>query len=191
MSATPLLSARGVHKSFGARRVLRGADLEVAAGERVVILGENGSGKSTLLQILAGVIAPDDGKVEVNGEIGFAPEAPDLPDHLLVSEWIDVVASLKRLRRRESVRFGVDRMSRMKLGALSLGMRQRVSLAAAWLGDPAILLLDEPTNAIDVETRAVLLQELAGRTAVIATHDRDFAREAATRVATVEVEGAK
>lgn len=180
-----ILEAEGLEKSFGASRVLRGVRLEVATGERVVVLGGNGSGKSTLLQVLAGVLTADRGKVAIHGTVGLAPERPDLPDHLLAAEWLDVVASLKGLRRRENLLFGVDAIASIKLGALSLGQRQRVSLAAAWLGEPSILLLDEPTNAIDDETREALAASLLSRTALIATHDHELAARVGTRVLTM------
>jgi ATPase subunit of ABC transporter with duplicated ATPase domains len=82
------------------------------------------------------------------------------------------IASLKGMRGRAAPGFDVEGLAGIKLGALSLGQRQRVSLAAAWLGEPDLLLLDEPTNAFDADTREALASALVGRTAVIATHDR-------------------
>jgi ABC-type multidrug transport system ATPase subunit len=160
--------------------------LNVSAGERVVVFGDNGSGKSTLLLVLAGVLVPDGGTLHVRGTVGLAPEKPDLPEHLVVAEWIDVLASLKGLRGRQPLRFGVDSLLGVKLGALSLGQRQRVSLAAAWLGSPSILLLDEPTNAIDAKTHEELVTTLSGETALVATHDAAFAERVATRRLTME-----
>jgi ABC-type multidrug transport system ATPase subunit len=181
-----ILDARDVRKSFGWRAVLRGASLTVREGETVAVVGDNGSGKSTLLQVLSGVLAVDRGAVTVAGTIGFSPERPDLPDHLVVAEWLDVVASLKGLRGRPEPLFGVDALAGVKVGALSLGQRQRVSLAAAFLGAPSLLLLDEPTNAIDADTREALAARLGNRTAVIATHDRAFAERVATRSVVME-----
>jgi ABC-type multidrug transport system ATPase subunit len=177
-----IIEARALGKSFGLRTVFRNVNLRVTAGERVAILGANGCGKSTLLLVLAGVLSADHGTVETHGTIGFAPENPDLPDHLVVAEWLDVVASLKGLRARQPLPFGLDALAGIKLAALSLGQRQRVSLAAAWMGVPSLLLLDEPTNAIDAETREDVLVQLAQRTAVIATHDLPFAQRVATRL---------
>jgi ABC-type multidrug transport system ATPase subunit len=180
-----LIEARGVTKAFSSRRVLRGVDLGVRSGERVVLLGENGSGKSTLLQVLASVLPADEGSVEVRGSVGFGPERPDLPDHLVVAEWLALIASLKGVSGRAAPRFDVAGLGGIKLGALSLGQRQRVSLATAWLGDPDLLLLDEPTNALDLDAREALGSALVGRTAVIATHDRAFAESVATRLLTL------
>lgn len=173
-----------VFKSLGHRPVLRGASLEVTAGERVVLLGANGSGKSTLLSLIAGVLAPDHGKVTTTASVGFAPEKPDLPEHLRVGEWLDVVASLKG-DATEGADFGLAPLLGKKTNALSLGQRQRVSLATAWLGRPEVLLLDEPTNGLDAATRDLVLDLLGTGTAIVATHDRELAERVATRVLVV------
>jgi ABC-type multidrug transport system ATPase subunit len=185
-----LVELRGISKSFGRRRVLERIDLTVGEGARVAVIGGNGSGKSTLLSIVANVIEADEGQIRRPERIGFAPEKPDLPDHLSVAEWIHLVASLKRAP--SEYLFGVDAFRHTRIGALSLGQRQRVSLAAAWLGDPRLLVLDEPTNGLDAESREQVLEQLNGRTALIATHDRPLANRSATEVVelrTAEVQG--
>jgi len=160
--------------------VLDDVSLEVRAGERVVVLGENGCGKSTLLQLVAGVLEAYEGSIVVPDAIGYAPEKPDLPDHLLAREWLDVVASLKRAGWRDELDVGP--LLGRKIGALSLGQRQRVSLVAAFTGDPPLLVLDEPTNALDAATREAVIARLERSTALVATHDREFADRVATRV---------
>jgi ABC-2 type transport system ATP-binding protein len=77
---------------------------------------------------------------------------------------------------------GVLELLGRKVGALSLGQRQRVSLVAAFTGEPPLLVLDEPTNALDAAAREAVIARLEGATALIATHDRDFADRVATRV---------
>lgn len=177
-----IVEARGIHKSLGRRAVLRGFDLCLERGERVVILGENGCGKSTLLYIVAAVLEPDAGSVIAPQSLGFAPEKPDIPEHLRVGEWLDIVASLKGLLSVGTLPFGVDTLTEQRVSALSLGQRQRVSLASAWLGDPELLVLDEPTNGLDAATQAEVTCRLAATSALIATHDRHFAAAIATRV---------
>ena len=179
-----MIQVERVFKSLGHRPVLRGASLRIVEGERVVLLGANGSGKSTLLSLIAGVLAPDHGKVTTTAKVGFAPEKPDLPEHLRVGEWLDVVASLKG-DATEGADFGLAPLLGKKTTALSLGQRQRVSLAAAWLGRPDVLLLDEPTNGLDAATRDLVLDLLGTGTAVVATHDRDLAERIATRMLVV------
>jgi ABC-type multidrug transport system ATPase subunit len=175
-----MLSIRNVTKWFGSRRVLDAFSLDVSPGERVVLLGENGCGKSTLIQIVCGVLDAFQGSITLPSAIGYAPEKPDIPDHLLAREWLDLVASLKRSHWKEDL--GVGALLGKKIGALSLGQRQRVSLVAAFTGDPALLVLDEPTNALDRDSRNHLIGRISESTALIATHDRDFADRVATRV---------
>lgn len=177
-----IVEAAGICKSLGQRAVLRDFDLYLERGERVVILGQNGSGKSTLLHIIAAVLEPDAGTLRAPHSLGFAPEKPDIPDHLLVAEWLDVVASLKGGRWIDPLPFGVEELMDKRVGALSLGQRQRVSLASAWLGEPELLVLDEPTNGLDTATQAEVMHLLSDKSALIATHDRHFAAAVATRV---------
>jgi len=181
-----MLEARALCKSLGQRPVLRGVSLTVRRGERLVVLGANGSGKSTLLSVIGGVLDADRGQLEVCKTLGFAPEKPDLPDHLLVGEWLDLVASLKGLRSAGELPFGVRELLGARTSALSLGQRQRVSLASAWLGNPELLVLDEPTNGLDAATQAEVTERLATTSALIATHDRALADAVATRVATMQ-----
>jgi ABC-2 type transport system ATP-binding protein len=179
-----MLSVRGLTKWFGSRRVLNDVSLDVGGGERVVLLGENGCGKSTFLQIVCGVIEGYEGVLRRPDSVGYAPEKPDLPEHLLVHEWLDVVASLKRARWKEEL--GVGDLLGRRIAALSLGQRQRVSLVAAFTGEPPLLVLDEPTNALDVVSREAVIARVRESTALVATHDRDFADRIATRVVTFD-----
>jgi ATPase subunit of ABC transporter with duplicated ATPase domains len=180
-----MLSIRNVTKWFGSRRVLDAFSLNVALGERVVLLGENGCGKSTLIQLVCGVLDAFQGSITLPNTIGYAPEKPDIPDHLLAIEWLDLVASLKRSQWKDDL--GVGALLGKKISALSLGQRQRVSLVAAFTGNPDLLVLDEPTNALDRDSRDHLIERVRGRTALIATHDRDFADRVATRVVDMSV----
>ena len=180
-----LVDARNIDKTLGGKRVLRDANLTIAEGERVVLVGPNGCGKSTLLHVVAGVLDPDRGTVEHAPEldIGFAPEKPDLPEHLVVVEWMDTLAALKQLGARpDDYPFGISEFQRKKTTALSLGQRQRVSLAAAWLGAPRLLVLDEPTNALDHATRDDVIARIRQSSALIATHDRELAAAVGTRI---------
>lgn len=181
-----MLELLAIRKSFSGLAILRGASLSVRSGERLVCFGENGSGKSTLLQVAAGVIDAESGTRRLSVPFGFAAEKPDLPEHLAVGEWLSLIASLKGLRELGPLPFGVAAFTRQRSSSLSLGERQRVSLASAWLGDPALLILDEPTNGLDSDSQAELSQRLRSATALIATHDRPFAAAIATRTLTLE-----
>jgi ABC-2 type transport system ATP-binding protein len=182
----PVLSLQGVTKYFGTRRAVHDVSLDVTAGERVALLGDNGSGKSTLLAMASGVLDPDHGRIDRPATVGYAPEKPDIPDHLLVSEWLDVVASLKGTRAHGVDGLGVDALLGRRVAALSTGQRQRVSLCAALLGGPALLVLDEPTNGLDDETRSVVIERLRGATVLLATHDVELVDRLQARVIRLE-----
>lgn len=178
-----MLRARKITKWFGTKRVLHDVSFDIDRGERIVLLGENGSGKSTLLQIVSGVIDSDRGDLSLPQTTGYAAEKPDIPDHLLSREWLDLIGSLKRADWHEEL--GIRSLLGKKVAALSLGQRQRISLVASWIGDPDLLVLDEPTNALDRDAREEIIARVCASTALVATHDRDFAERVGTRTLTL------
>ncbi len=161
-----LLRATGLQRSAGPRCAVRDVSLELRRGEVVGLLGPNGAGKSTTLRMLAGVLLPDAGRIEVLGRaldrngrrhVGYLPEEPPLYPELTVDEQLRLAARLTGLPRRACAHHiqrakqrcdlvGVDRRL---VGRLSKGFRQRLGLAQALLADPAVLLLDEPTDGLD------------------------------------------
>lgn len=185
--ASMALVVAGVKKRFGGREVLRGASLELARGSVGWLRGENGSGKSTLLKVVAGVLGPDDGEVRVGGDIGYAPDAGELPDHLSVAELLSLVAALKDAAREDaspaanaSGVLGVRALLGERLSTLSLGQRRRVAIASALVGDPLVLLLDEPTNGLDAEgltelERLLDARRSVGKSVLFASHEGDVA----------------
>ncbi len=179
---TPMLRARGLSKSFGARRVLDGVDLEVAPGEMVALVGENGAGKSTLIKCIAGVLEPDAGEVVIGSSRLPARPAVVWQD-LALCDNLDVVANVflgvevnpKRLDEA-AMRRGTEQLLRrmdvdlpdlgVPVAQLSGGQRQMVAIARALLGESEVLILDEPAAALGVtETRSLerLLARLKAR----------------------------
>jgi ABC-type multidrug transport system ATPase subunit len=155
-----VISAEDVHKSYGRKRVLRGASFEARSGQLVAILGENGSGKSTLLRILAGMGDADRGVVRHEGRIGYCPQDHVLYPYLTIDEHIELFAcaygittSVARARGDALARkLGFAGHRRELVENLSGGTRQKLNLALALLHDPAIVLLDEPYAGLDVES---------------------------------------
>jgi len=169
--------------------------LNVADGEIVALLGPNGAGKTTTLRMLAGLIAPTSGSVEMDGvpltratsgrlrrRIGFLTETPGLWDRLTVEENLAVYAGIYGLadagRAVAHVMdlFELTERASTRTAELSKGMRQKVALARALLHDPAVLLLDEPTSGLDPARGAELMRTLRqlaseGTTVVLTTHN--------------------
>jgi heme exporter protein A len=181
-----VVRARDLEKRFGRRRVLTGVSLDVDAGETLVVTGPNGAGKTTLLRLVAGLLAPSRGAVELavgRARLGFLSHEPLVYRELTALENLDLYGRLYRVpERRERSgmlleRFGLWEARGERVAAYSRGMTQRLALCRALLHEPDLLVLDEPFSALDEEGVTLLereLGELAGRkTLVVATHDPD------------------
>jgi ABC-2 type transport system ATP-binding protein len=153
---TALLAARGVSRRFGGREVLAPCDLELHGGEVVALVGPNGSGKSTLLSVLAGALDPSAGRVERNAAVGWAPQRPALYGRLTPRENLELFARLEGHPPDAELD-----LPETPTATHSVGMRQRLNLALAFLGEPGVLLLDEPTASLDPEQRGLLWERLA------------------------------
>ena len=177
-----MIHARGLGRRFGDKRVLTDVDVDVGAGELLLVTGPNGSGKTTLLRLLAGLIVPTAGELEVavdRARIGFLGHEPLLYRELTPLENLDLYGRLYRIpERRERIgmlleRFGLWEARREQTGAFSRGMLQRLALCRALLHEPNLLLLDEPFSALDPGGTELLLDELgraSSRTVVVASH---------------------
>ena len=151
-----LLAARGVSRSFGGRRVLEPCDVELHRGELVALVGPNGAGKSTLLSILAGALDPSNGSVDRHARVGWAPQRPALYGRLTPHENLALFARLDGRPAPPD-----PGLPDTPAATHSVGMRQRLNLALAFLGEPGALLLDEPTASLDSEQRGLLWERVA------------------------------
>jgi ABC-type multidrug transport system ATPase subunit len=179
-----MITARGLGKRFGEKRVLRGIDLDVPDGGFAVVTGPNGSGKTTLLRICAGLALPSEGELAVGvqrAQLGYLAHDPLVYRELSALENLELYGRLYRVpERRERIgmlleRFGLWDVRADRVSSYSRGMTQRLALCRALLHDPALLILDEPYNALDSQGAELLdtqFAELRGeRTILVSTHD--------------------
>jgi putative ABC transport system ATP-binding protein len=171
---TNLIEARDVVRSFGETPALRGANLAVAAGEIVAIMGPSGSGKSTLLHCLAGIYRPDSGEIWFDGErvdnwdedrrtrlrrtaFGFVFQFGQLVPELSTADNVALPLLLNRVSRKEAytravswlARLGLEGLEGRRSGELSGGQAQRVAIARALVTRPKVVFADEPTGSLD------------------------------------------
>jgi ABC-2 type transport system ATP-binding protein len=188
MEAT--IEVTGLHKRFGPVQALNGMTFTVQPGQVTGFVGPNGAGKSTTMRVILGLDRPDDGTAAVGGHayhelrhplrtVGSLLDAAALQpgrsarNHL---RWLASSQKLPAKRVDEVITLaGLDSASRRRAGGFSLGMRQRLGLAAAMLGDPPVLMLDEPFNGLDPEGIywiRTFLRNLAaqGRTVLVSSH---------------------
>jgi ABC-type multidrug transport system ATPase subunit len=179
-----VITARALSKRFGEKDVLQDVELDVASGGFLLVTGPNGSGKSTLLRLLAGLLAPSAGVLEIEAErgtIGYLGHEPFVYVELSALENLELYGRLYRIgERRERAgmlleRFGLWKSRHDKVVTYSRGMQQRLGLCRALLHDPELIVLDEPFSGLDREGTALLDGELgdlaSARTIAISSHE--------------------
>lgn len=179
-----VISAEGLEKRYGRKRVLRGISFVLPRNGFLLVTGPNGSGKTTLLRLVAGLAAPTKGTLRVGVEradVGYLGHEPLLYRELTAMENLDLFGRLYRVpERRERIgmlleRFGLWGVRGDRVSTYSRGMTQRLALCRTLLHEPALLVLDEPFTALDEEGAALLdreLEAIAGaRTVLLSTHD--------------------
>ncbi len=207
-STEAVLRVERLNVRRGGRTIVEDLALEAMAGEIVALVGKNGSGKSTLLMAIAGVLAPTDGRIVVDGAnvwgnaharaaarkaLGYVPENADAPGFLRGSElWALCAASRGAEAPSPALveRLGLDELAEVALERMSLGQRRRACLAAALLGPPKLLVLDEPDNGLDVKRLDALValvkdHAAGGGAAILATHDAAVVDQLGARVASL------
>jgi len=183
-----ILTIRGLSKSYKQVRAIQNLDLEILEGQAFGILGPNGSGKTTTLSIVTGILRQDRGYFSWFGEkpdahqrktIGSLIETPHFYPYLNLDKNLRIICDIKGMGYKDIDRvLEVARLAerrRSRFSTLSLGMKQRLGIAAALLGDPRVLVLDEPTNGLDpegiAEVRDIVIEQVGmGKTLILASH---------------------
>ena len=199
---------RAISRRFGTLTALDQVSFRVEPGEIVALLGPNGAGKTTASRIIAGILAPSDGDVVVDGisvrqdptavrrRCGFVTDQPALYDRMPLRAYLDFfcrlyeVADARRRVNELALLLGLADRLDTRLGTFSRGMKQKVAIARGLVHDPPVLLLDEPATALDPETARMLrsfIVSLRGRhrAILLCTHDLDEAQRIADRVVVV------
>lgn len=200
-----ILDIQEIKKSYGAIQALKGVTLSIPKGSVYGILGPNGSGKTTLLGILLDVLIADSGSYqwanyaspqEARRNIGSLLETPNFFHYMSAKDNLEISATIKQ-RGSEDIdnvlkKVNLYERRDSKFSQFSLGMKQRLAIAAALLGNPDILVLDEPTNGLDpvgiAEIRSLILQlSEQGITIIIASHMLDEIEKVCTHVAILKL----
>jgi ABC-2 type transport system ATP-binding protein len=206
MTSASMIAIKDLQKDYGSTRALKGLSFEVPRGQVVGFLGPNGAGKSTTMKILTGYLHPSSGSAEVAGIdvaeapvearrlIGYLPESNPLYEEMMVQEFLDFAADVRKIdrsARQGAIANAVDRCGlgdvvTRDIGQLSKGFRQRVGLAQAILHDPDLLILDEPTSGLDpnqiVEIRGLIKELGQEKTVIMSTHILSEVQSTADRV---------
>jgi len=205
--STPLVEAYALMKQFGSIQALAGLDFRVMPGEIYGLLGPNGAGKTTTIKIIAGLLDATSGWVKVGGfdpmmhpievksRIGYVAENPILYESLSAREFLEFVASIRKIEQDEANHiatqlanaFDMTQYFDSPIGALSLGMKQKVALVASLFHRPPILLLDEPLNGLDAKSGRIVkdlvsLHAQNGGAVIFSTHVMEVAEYICTRI---------
>jgi ABC-2 type transport system ATP-binding protein len=205
-AGSPVISVKGLKKSYGDVQAVKGIDFEIPAGEVFGLLGPNGAGKTTTVEILEGLRPRSEGQVTVLGfdperqrrqlkdRIGVCLQATNMPEKIRVREAMQVFASFYSRNvdlNKLLARLQLEEKREAFYGTLSGGQKQRLALALALINDPQLIFLDEPTTGLDPQVRVEihsLLEELKRehRTIVMTTHYIEEAERLCDRVAIVD-----
>jgi ABC-2 type transport system ATP-binding protein len=204
------LRIRGLRKAF-ARPAVADLDLTISRRELYALLGPNGAGKTTTLRMVAGLLAPDAGSIEIFGIDALAdpvaakrvtawlPDEPMIYDKLTPAEYLEFVAGLWSVERRRAERNAQELLEMLELAdrahvrceGFSRGMKQKVALAGALVHEPSLIMLDEPLTGLDAATarqvKDLLMQRVrSGASIILTTHILEVAERLADRIGIVD-----
>lgn len=197
-----MIRVDNVQKVFGSKKALINISFEVKNHEIIGLLGPNGAGKTTTMRLIVGYLRPTHGTVLIDGKspidermavvryIGYLPENNPLYQEMKVEEYLRFIAGMKKCEFEKTddlcTQTGIEDVFSSRIDELSRGYKQRVGLAAALLGNPALLILDEPTSGLDpIEQDKIrtLIKHLGKKkTIILSTHILSEVEDVATRL---------
>ncbi len=196
-----MINLTNLHKSYTKIKVLKGIDLFFDHEGIIAILGPNGSGKTTLIKSILGMVIPDRGDIQLNGDsvlhkwdyrnnISYMPQIASFPQNLKVEELIKMIKNLRRQETKEAELIQLFQLKPFldkKLGILSGGTRQKVNIVLTFMFDSPFVILDEPTTGLDpvalISLKQILREEKKnGKTILITTHIMNLVEEIADQV---------
>jgi heme-transporting ATPase len=209
---TILLAAEGLAMRFGAHTLFANLSLAFGPGA-VALVGRNGAGKSTLLSLLAGIAAPQAGRVAICGHdlatgrggqgqaararLAYVPDESVAYDFMTGDEFLRMVQALRGSQGPEPALlagFGIDVFLGARFGDMSLGTRKKFMLASGLMGDAPVVLMDEPTNGIDHDAKAFLIRQIQAqkhaRLLLFSTHDQELIAAVQAQVLDLSATGA-
>jgi ABC-2 type transport system ATP-binding protein len=186
------LEIKKINKKYGDQDALIDVSFSLKKGDIVGFLGPNGAGKTTLMKIITSIIKPDSGDITINGydtqkneistkrQIGYLAENNPLYKDMLVTEYLDFIASLYEIENKKDKvkeiikKTGLESEIKKKIEELSKGYKQRIGIAAALVHDPNVLILDEPTTGLDpnqlIEIRKLIQEIGQEKIVLLSTH---------------------
>lgn len=203
----PMITLRNVYKSYQAKQVLKGINLEISRGQVIGYIGPNGAGKSTTVKILCGLISDYEGEVIIEGinlkddpiavkkKIGYVPELAELYDVLTPVEFLGFMGELYGMPKQLAddriqkmlAAFGLEANMHQRMDTFSKGMRQKVLITSGLLHNPDIIILDEPLSGLDANSVIIvkdLISKLAkdGKTIFYCSHMMDVVEKVSDRI---------
>ena len=194
-----MITLENVTKKYNTLTALDTVSLTIPRGEVLGLLGPNGAGKTTILKLTAGLITPSSGRLRAQDRgwpiVGYKPERLLFPNKLRIGQYLQLIAGVSDVSRHDMERVVLESLARVNLldsvnkqiGHISKGMRQRLGLAQAIIGDPPLLLLDEPSNGLDPEGQVEIgryIRELhaSGKTIVLSSHQLQEVTQVCTQL---------
>lgn len=196
-----MIEIKNLHKKFGKLTVLDGLDLSINKGGIFAVLGPNGSGKTTLIKSVLGMVIPEQGSINIDGEeilkkheyrnnVNYLPQIANFPGNLTVSELIQMIKDIRTNKANDKKiieLFDLGPFLKQKLSNLSGGTKQKVNLVLTFMFDSELIILDEPTTGLDpislIHLKDIIQTEKQkGKTILITSHIMSFVEEVSDEI---------